>query len=225
MKFRFAYFIFLFVFAAGCEKDQYKYKKFINNTEIVYAGLAENLVARSGRLRVQLEWTKSIDPKVVSYIVYWNNNRDSATIPASATQADGVYRYLISGLPEYTQAFKIIAVNDRGYRSIGQDLNGVKIFGPFYNSSLINQKLNSRRYFGTDSVRLYFGKLDSTRIFSKLQYYKNDNTLDSVTFLSDSVTIKSFKLGTKPTVQSYFKPASTAIDTFKTLQPDSLTAF
>lgn len=224
MKFRFACFMVLLVFAAGCEKDQYKYKEFINNTEVVYAGLAENFVAGSGRLRVQLEWTKSIDPKVVSYIVYWNNNRDSATIPASATQAGGLYKYLIPGLPEYTQAFKIITVNDRGYRSIGQNLNGVRVFGPFYNSSLINQRLNSRRFFGTDSVRLYFSKLDSTRIFSKVWYYKIDNTLDSVTFSKDSVTVKAFMPGTKPAIQSYFKPAATAIDTFKTLKADSLQA-
>ncbi|MCH5719183.1 DUF4998 domain-containing protein [Niabella hibiscisoli] len=114
MNFRYACFIVLLLFTAGCEKDQYKYKEFINNTEVVYAGLAENFVARSGRLRVQLEWTKSIDPKVVSYIIYWNNNRDSATIQASAIQAEGVYKYLVPGLPEYTQAFKIITVNDRG---------------------------------------------------------------------------------------------------------------
>jgi hypothetical protein len=225
MKFRYACFMFWFVLVMGCEKDQYKYKKFINNTEIVYAGLAENLVARSGRLRVQLEWTKSIDPKVVSYIIYWNNNRDSATVSASAVQADGSYKHLIAGLPEYTQAFRLIAVNDRGYRSIGQDLNGVRVFGPFYNSSLINQRLNSRRFFGTDSVRLYFSKLDSSRVFSRIWYYKNDNTLDSITFLKDSVTINSFKAGTKPAIQSYFKPAATAIDTFKTLLADSLLAF
>ncbi|MCH5719184.1 DUF4998 domain-containing protein [Niabella hibiscisoli] len=56
-------------------------------------------------------------------------------------------------------------------------------------------------------------------------YYKIDNTLDSVTFSKDSVTLKSFMPGTKPAIQSYFKPVTTAIDTFKTLQADSLLAF
>ena len=225
MKFIFGYLILCLSFFAGCEKDQYNYKKFLNNQEIVYAGLAEKPLARSGNLRVQLEWQKSIDPSVVSYTIYWNNDSDSATVPASAIQADGLYKYLIPGLPEYTQAFKIVTTNDRGDRSIGQYLNSVRVFGPFYNASLTNQRLNTRKFFGTDSVRLYFFKMDSTKVFSRLRYYKNDGALDSILFPGDSVTVKAFQPGTRPAIQSYFKPAPTAIDTFKTSQPDSLLAF
>jgi len=225
MKFRFGYLILGLFFFVGCEKDQYKYKKFLDNKEVVYAGLAEKPIARSGNLRVQLEWQKSIDPSVVFYMIYWNNNGDSSRVPATAINTDGLYKYMITGLPEYVQSFNIVTVDDRGNRSIGQSLNAVRVFGPFYTASLTNQRLNTRRFFGTDSVRMFFLKMDSTKVFSRIRYYKNDNTLDSVTFLSDSVTIKSFKPGTKPAIQSYFKPAATAIDTFKTLLADSLLAF
>jgi hypothetical protein len=225
MKFRFGYLFLCLFFFTGCEKDQYKYKKFLDNKEIVYAGLAEKPLARSGNLRVQLEWQKSIDPSVVAYIIYWNNNSDSSRVPATAIDTDGSYKYMVTGLPEYVQTFNIVTVDDRGNRSIGQSLNAVRVFGPFYTASLTNQRLNTRRFFGTDSVRLFFLKMDSTKVFSKIRYYKNDGTPDSILFPGDSVTVKSFQPGTKPTVQSYFKPLKTAIDTFKTLQPDSLLAF
>ncbi|MCD2425782.1 DUF4998 domain-containing protein [Niabella pedocola] len=225
MKFFISVFIFSLILVAGCDKDQYAYKKFIGNSEVVYAGLAQEIGTRSGNLRVQVEWKKSIDPAVVSYTVYWNNNLDSAIVPAAAINADGIYRYIISGLPEYVQSFKMVTTNDRGDRSIGQAINGVRVFGPYYRSSLINQRLSSRKFFGTDSVRLYFLKTDSTKIFSKIRYTRKDGGLDSVYFKQDSVTIPSYQPGSKPAIHSYYRPTATAIDTFKTLAPDSLTAF
>ncbi|MCF3111808.1 DUF4998 domain-containing protein [Niabella sp. CC-SYL272] len=225
MKFFISVFILSLILVTGCEKDQYAYKKFIGNSEIVYAGLAQEIGTRSGNLRIQMEWKKSIDPTVVSYTVYWNNNRDSATIPATAIHADGVYRYIVSGLPEYVQSFKMVTTNDRGDRSIGQAINGVRVFGPYYRSSLTNQRLSSRKFFGTDSVRLYFLKTDTTKIFSQIRYTRKDGVLDSVRFKQDSVTISSYLPGSKPALQSYYLPMATAIDTFKTLAADSLTAF
>ncbi len=64
MKFRFGYLFLCLFFFTGCEKDQYKYKKFLDNKEIVYAGLAEKPLARSGNLRVQLEWQKVSTPRL-----------------------------------------------------------------------------------------------------------------------------------------------------------------
>lgn len=222
MKFFISIFIFSLIFFAGCEKDQYSYKKFIGGSEIVYAGLAEEIATRSGNLRVQVEWKKSIDPSVASYTVYWNNNKDSAIIAATDINTDGIYRYIISDLPEYVQSFKMVSTNDRGGRSIGQIINSVRVFGPYYRSSLINQKLSSLRFFDADSVRLYFLKTDSTMLFSKIRYQRSDGRLDSIRFEQDSVTLSSYLPGSRPTIQSYYMPEATAIDTFKTVTADSL---
>ncbi|WP_018631025.1 DUF4998 domain-containing protein [Niabella aurantiaca] len=225
MKFFISIFILSLVLFAGCEKDQYAYKKFIGGSEIAYAGLAEEIATRSGNLRVQVEWKKSIDPAVVSYTLYWNNNLDSAITPATAIDPDGIYRYIISGLPEYVQSFRIVAANDRGGRSIGQSINSVRVFGPYYRSSLINQRLRSRKFFGTDSVRLYFLQTDTTKLFSTIRYTRLDGNPDSIRFQHDSVTVSSYLPGSKPAVQSYYLPTATAIDTFKTIAADSLEAF
>lgn len=219
-------FIYLFVLIialfVSCDKDQYSYKKFIGGNEIVYAGLAEQIITRSGNLRVQIEWKKSIDPSVETYMLYWNNNKDSASVSSTDIDADSTYRYIITGLPEYVQGFRIETVNDRGGRSIGQDINSVRVFGPYYQSSLINRKLNDLKYFDTDSVRLYFLPVDSTVVYSKLRYRRSDGGADSIRFMEDSVTLPSYMVGSKPTIQSYYLPEATAIDTFATLVADSL---
>jgi len=224
MKWINGFFILGLLLAMSCEKDQLAYKKFLNDNEIVYAGLAERPVARGGNLRVQLEWEKSIDPSVTTYVIYWNNGTDSAAVPATAADADGKYRHIVLNLPEYVQSFKLVTVNDRGFRSIGQTIDGVRIYGPFYNSGLINQRFSNAKSFGSDSVKLYFFKADSTKAYSRLWYYKQNGDRDSVTFSQDSVTLRSFKPGTRAAIQSYYVPPN-AIDTFKTLKLDSLLAY
>lgn len=224
MKAIFSIFLVSVLLIISCNKDQYNYKKFIGDNEIIYAGLAEQIEARSGNLRVQLEWRSSIDPSVEKYIIYWNNYRDSGTLAASEIGADSIYRFIISDLPEYVQGFKMTAVNSRGGRSIGQLINSVRVYGPLYQATLLNRKFADITYFDGDSVKLSFVAMDSTLIYSRLRYIRADGQPDSIQFTEDEVTLPSFQLGSTPTIQSYYLPMPSAIDTFATLAADSLPA-
>ncbi|MBZ4187375.1 DUF4998 domain-containing protein [Niabella beijingensis] len=211
----------------SCSRKIDDYKKFQDNKEVVYSGTVANLTTRPGNLRIKVSWNPSPDPSITGYILYWNNGRDSLVLPATTNKtSDTVSTVISTHLQESdVQSFLLYTYDAAGNRSVGQRTQLTRMYGPIYESSLYNKQLLTNttpfRIFGNDSVRLYFTKSDSTNIYSKVYYYKQDNTLDSITVSKDSVTLENYKLGTKAAIQSYFLPGLTAIDTFRTRKPDS----
>ncbi|MCD2423858.1 hypothetical protein LQ567_13865 [Niabella pedocola] len=212
----------------GCSRKADDYKKYLDNKEITYTGTVTNFRAKPGNLRVRLEWNPSPDPSISRYVVYWNNGNDSLVLPATSSNTSDTIRTLISAnLQESNvQNFILYTYDTRGNRSIGQKTPVVKLYGPIYESSLYNRQLNAANPLelaGTDSIRLFFTKTDSSNIFSRLWYYNQQSgKLDSTLFKGDVTTIPLFKPGTKLWIRSFFVPASNAIDTFQVPQPDTL---
>ena len=222
MRTIYLYLAIIALFILGCNKEQYKYKQFIDGEEIVYAGLAENFIARGGNLRVQLEWQKSIDPSVAAYMILWNNGKDSTLVLSEDVSSDGVYRTIIEGLPEYVQSFKLICINNRLERSIGQTISGVRIFGSYYQSSLRNRRFLSVDHIDGDSAKLNFLPGDSSLVYSDIIFTNLAGNIDSIRFSKESVIIPSIKSATKAAIRSYYLPQKNAIDTFATMVADSL---
>lgn len=213
----------------SCQKDQYDYKKFLNGEEIVYAGLARNFVARGGNFRAALEWEKSIDNSVANYVVYWNNNSDSAVVPASSADANGHFQYIVPNLPEYVQSFKIVAVTANGSRSIGQMIGGIKVYGNYYTSTLTNRKINSTAYnFSTGVLTLKFFATDTSNITTVVNYPSTSDTvaIAQLKFEKDSLSLRipdfADKIIGKIYYRSSYKPATLALDTFWVNNFDSL---
>lgn len=212
----------------GCSRQADDYKKYLDHKEITYTGTVSDFRAQPGNLRVRLEWSPSPDPSISKYVIYWNNGSDSLTIPATSSNTSDTIRAIVNvNLQESNvQNFVLYTYDARGNRSIGQKTPVVKLYGPIYESSLYNRQLNAGNpleLIGTDSIRLYFTKTDSSNIFSKLWYYSNESgVLDSTLFKGDATTIPLFKPGTKLWIRSFFLPSSNAIDTFKTPRVDTL---
>ncbi|MBO9618902.1 MAG: hypothetical protein J7539_07695 [Niabella sp.] len=209
----------------SCKPDANDFQKYQGHTEIIYTGTVTGIAVRPGNLRAQVQWAPTPDPNVTNYVLYWNNGADSAVIPA--VNIKDTIKTIVTGLQETSvQNFLLYTINGKGNRSIGQTISSVKVLGPIYQSSLYNRQLNAAkpyRMFGTDSVRFYFTRADSTLIYSKLWYRHQNGTLDSSLVKTDSITLMQFSNNTKAAIRSFYLPA-TAIDTFSVPYIDSTIA-
>lgn len=208
---------FLMCFAiVSCEKYDKDYKDFLDSREVIYPGLAKNVRYHAGNLRTVLVWNPSPDPSIKNYVVIWNNGADSVSVNAATHNPVDSISVSIPNLEEYVYSFKIIAYDNEGHISVGQEINNVRVYGPVYQSTLSNRLLKSALRSGNDAiVELFAGEKSSP--YSKITYTTtaNEEKVINVTNDETQVVLKDYKSLSKFQFQTYFLPDSTAIDTFR----------
>lgn len=202
---------------AACEKEGYDYDKYLNKKEVVYTGIVSNLSANPGNQRIELNWNPSSDPTIVKYIIYYNNRRDSITVPANGESTAQKMKAIISGLGEYVQDFTIFTYDAAGNRSIGQTLAATRVYGPVFNSTLRNRKLSSNSFNTEGKLVLNFSApLDTVNTSTKVTYKNTTGSMITATVLPDmaSVTLSDWKEGENILIKSGYVPVRNSIDTF-----------
>lgn len=213
----------------GCSKKNENYKSLIKGGEIYYPGVIVNASYQAGKLRTQLIWNPSPDPKIVKYKVYWNNKQDSLIVNATSHNPLDTVKVLVSNLTEGTYNFSVNSIDSDGHISISKTINGVRVYGPVYAGGIFNRGYNADNPFTVDIttgvVKLNFNQitLDSVTVNTKtIVTYINNAGETKTTLLkpADSiVTINDFKFGTDVTYQSSYLPFRGAIDTFTVATP------
>ena len=213
----------------GCSKKNEAYKDLIKGGEKYYPGVISNANYRAGKLRTQLVWNPSPDPKIVKYKIYWNNKQDSSIVDATSHNPLDTVKTIIPNLIEGTYNFIVNSVDSEGRVSISKTINGVRVYGAVYAGGIFNRGYNADDPFTVDLrtnvVSLNFNgiKLDSVTINTKtvINYVNNAGQAKSVILKpADSVaTITDLKFGTDITFQSSYLPFRGAIDTFTVSTP------
>jgi hypothetical protein len=203
----------------GCKRYDNDYKQFLNNHEVTYPGLAGKTVFHPGNLRASLVWHPSPDPSIKNYKITWNNGSDSLIVDATAHSPADSITAIIPNLKEYVYSFRLTARDNAGNSSVGQDINNVRVYGPSYQSALLNRSYNANApYLVNDdgSVRLMFNKADTGNVTTVIKYTKIDGSEGTKEVSPDStgITIKDLKLKTTPKYLSSYKPTPDAIDAF-----------
>ena len=213
----------------ACMKDATKYKDLLHNKEIVYPGTVNKFRAFPGNLRVRLQWQPSPDPSITKYLIYWNNNDDSLLLDVSNRNTADSVNTVLTGLGEYVQNFILYTLDDKGNRSIGQSISGVRVFGPLFISSLVNRQINASRppkALNKYTYRLYLAKADTVlNINTQISYLDSLQQPQTlwVTAKTDSVQLELAKAGTKVALRSSYVPVHRAIDTFRVTYSDTVT--
>ncbi|WP_114941228.1 DUF4998 domain-containing protein [Mucilaginibacter endophyticus] len=212
--------LFLFQGLAGCKKYATDYKNFLNNQEKTYPGLVSGVKYRAGNLRAALVWHPSPDPSIIKYVIKWNNGKDSLVADANSHNPADSIVVTIPGLNEYVYSFKIITQDNKGNRSIGQDLNNVKVFGPVYMSTLTNRLYDAANPYvlNTDgSVDLNFLPADSGNVYTNVNYVNNADIPHTYVLKPQETTLNlpDFKYGSSISYESGYIPVKGAIDTFR----------
>ncbi|WP_256013681.1 DUF4998 domain-containing protein [Desertivirga xinjiangensis] len=201
----------------GCEKYADDYKDYLNDEEIVYPGLARNVRYYAGNQRAVLVWNPSPDRSIERYIIFWNNGEDSVSVAATSYDPEEDLSVSIPNLNEYAYSFQIVAVDREGRKSIGQEINNVRVYGPVYQSTLTNRPYKTANPFvrkNDGSVELNFGKADSLNFSTTIRYTNVNNQIEEreLAAESNSISLPNYKTGTAIQYRSSYKPEKDAAD-------------
>lgn len=209
----------------SCDKLDTDYQQFLNDKELIYPGVPSKVLAHAGYKRVQLNWTPSPDPTVTKYVVYWNNNADSAVLNVPDGQQSQFSGGLVANLNEGTYFFTIHTYDKDGNKSTPIPVNNVKVYGDYYISGLVNRIVTETQVGSDGSVTILFGDPDATNISTTVQYTGRSDSAKTVTVSRSekSAVIFDWKVGTPIVYRSIYKPTLSSIDSLAPLQSTRVT--
>ncbi|RZK64400.1 MAG: hypothetical protein EOO92_27560, partial [Pedobacter sp.] len=211
----------LFAIIYGCGKNETDFKDFFNGHEVVYTGAVGEVISQPGNLRVALKWRSSTDPTITKYVVYWNNKADSQVVNITA-KTDSV-NTVIEGLDEYVYSFSIFSFDAKGNKSVAKEVNNVKVYGPIYQSTLLNRAYDAVEPSVINSngnITLNFITPDTTsnalNVNTEVKYTNDLGLPVSILVPStqNNVVITDYKSGTAITYRSAYEPQRGAYELF-----------
>lgn len=195
------------------------YKQYIKGGEISYTGKIDSVKILSGRNRVLVRGLFLADPKVTSLRIFWNNFKDSVTIPVTRKNTVDSLAYFVEKVEEGVQNFVLFTYDKDGNKSIPVYRTG-KSYGDRYQSSLQNRGI-SAALTGSDGKTTinWLGMDRLTGVFATEVEYTNTGgkTVKVRTPIDSTVTrIADFKPSSNIRYRTLFLPDTIAIDTFST---------
>jgi len=216
----------LFAGLISCAKSDTDFRNFLKGKELVYPGVVNNPHSEPGNLRAELLWNPSSDPSIVKYVIIWNNNADSLVYPSTDHNPADTLKVIIPNLNEYSYSFTVYSYDAKGDRSIPLDINNVKVYGPNYQSGLVNRAYKvSNPYTVTTAgnVILNFYPIDTAGETFSFAHNKSTTirytnrsgvAVQKLLYRDSSITLTDFKGGSTLDYRSTFVPVIGAIDTF-----------
>lgn len=216
--------IIIAVFAIGlvlgiysCTDDT-EYLKFTEGGEISYTGAIDSLEIYPGQNRVKVEGLIIGDPKVTEVRVFWNNNRDSISVPVTRTEGIDKVSFIIDGLEENVYNFTVRTLDEDGNKSIAVS-QSAEVYGDRYIASLFNRPLERNVLVGSELViGLAEMDLNSGVLGSEFEYMSTSGETKTVyvDIAESSVTISDFEGGSTYRYRTAFIPDEASIDNFFT---------
>lgn len=200
----------------ACSKQDDTYKQFLEGGEHVYVERPDSLKAYPGKNRIKLSWTIFSDPDVTGARIFWNNGADSIEVPIARTTGTDTVEVVLDNLPEGSYTFDVYTYDKDGNSSVKADIFA-EVYGDTYVASLLNRAIEQIGY-NNGKLELYWYGADANDIGTELIYTIASGGQRKVTVSpGDSVSILAdYKPNSPFQYATYYKPDSTAIDTFST---------
>ena len=165
--------VILSIFWLSCEKIEDTYKEFVKDGETVYIQKADSIKTRGGRNRIELSWLITSDPKVSSYKILWNNDRDSVENTFTNTEGVDTGRVMLTNMREDVHNFKIFTYDKKGNSSVVANAIG-RVYGDMYEASLLQRAYKSIERNDDDMV-INWSEADNTVAFMEYKYLDNSD--------------------------------------------------
>jgi len=193
----------------SCKKQDGIYEEFLVPNGLVYPGQARNVVAKSGNERIEIEWQRGADPKVVKTRIFWNNYTDSVEVAINKSM-DIISR--IIPLPENSYSFMLHTYDIDGNISVPVETLGT-VYGEAYLRSLNNRLIRSKSYSeSTQTLTLEWNEAAKTETGVNLIH--GDNVPIVIDRTETLTVIPDFDIDKSLFYNTMYKPDSLAIDTF-----------
>ncbi|KQN36264.1 hypothetical protein ASE92_09080 [Pedobacter sp. Leaf41] len=214
-----AFLFLLTIVVSSCTKDDLAFKEYLKNGETVYPGKVSKIVAKAGNLRTGLWFNPSPDPSVTKYVIKWNNNVDSIAVNSSSHNPLDTIKVIIPGLSEYTYTFTVFSYDAQGRKSIPIEAPNVRVYGPLYQSGLLNRPFNATEPYvvnANGSVQLNFNTPDTINVGTTIRYTNTANVqVDKVLSATEmSTVLNDYKSGTDILYRSSYIPSKGSLDVF-----------
>ncbi len=210
--------VFTLLLASCTEIDEYK--KYIEGGEISYTGKIEEVEVHPGLNRIELMGLLKSDPKVSEVRLYWNANRDSASVTVNRSSGVDTVKFLLEQMEENVHSFSLITLDANGNKSVPVNKTG-KVYGEKYILSLMNRLVRNAEVTPQGIVMVFgdAGYLNGI-IGTEVSYTTNQN-IEATTWiptsnLNDTILLASYKLNTPVYYRSLYLPEPVCIDTFST---------
>lgn len=203
------------VLISACKDLDFNYRQFVEQGETIYIGKADSVQVRGGNHRVEVSWLLLSDPKVHSYKLYWNNNRDSTSAEVTKTAQVDTVRVLLNDMREGMHHFEIRMFDAEGHRSVPARVSG-RVYGDQYNKFLVNRTFTSAVIINETDLEIEWVEAEDQLLFSQVSYTNTDGEeiKHIVAQEAETDTLKKFPSEGIMTLVSAFKPDSLALDTF-----------
>ena len=123
----------------SCSDQEYDdYKKFAEGGEINYTEKVDSLKAFSGKNRVMLQGIIDADPKITEFRVFWNDGRDSVSVPVNRSGGVDTLSVTINDIPENIYNFQVRTYDAEGNKSLVSNVTGA-VYGERYQNTLYNR--------------------------------------------------------------------------------------
>lgn len=191
------------------------YRDYTGGKEILYTGKVDSVLIHSGEERVVFTGLLISDPKISKVKIFWNTRADSIVMDINRSANVDTLNFPIP-LPEGTYNFEVFTLDDEGNSSVVVNASGIS-YGDVYKQSLYNRLIKNVVKMGKDVIIDWYNGAE-TSPFVQVNYIDTDDNEHVVRIPTeeDHTVLANFKSMSQFTMQTYFLPDETAIDTFKT---------
>ncbi len=209
--------IALVLVVASCSKMNETYKDFLEGGEYIYVGKADSVKCRGGKNRIQVEFLLVSDPKIVKYVIYWNNRVDSIVNPVSRSEGVDTIRVVVDRkLMLGPNNFEIYTFDKEGNKSMKVEAQGF-MYDESFQSQIVVRGLKPFSRFADTSIVTWFPSV-SGEVRTEITYIdKSDVThVVSIYPTSNEIDLKNYKPGSIMSYRSFYEPEPNAYDLYVT---------
>ena len=205
-----------FMILWSCSDQEYDdYKKFADGGEINYTEKVDSLKSFSGKNRIMLQGIIDADPKITEFRVFWNDGRDSVSVPITRSGGVDTLEVTIADIPENIYNFQIRTYDAAGNKSLVSNVTGA-VYGERYQNTLFNRPVLANDLV-SGTLTISYASMDlTTGVIGTEVLLDGASEPIFIPIDSEEYEISDYVVNSSYKYRTLFLPEETAIDTFYT---------
>ncbi|MBS0030344.1 DUF4998 domain-containing protein [Chitinophaga sp. 22321] len=174
---------------SACTKMNHEYAPYLTNGEIFYTGISTNLEVHPGRGRVELQFTRSQDPNITKFVIYWNSRSKQLELPATSNV---IQKVVVPGLSEGDYTFEIVAYDKAGNPSTpGSAIVAGSSLGQTFENNLLPRRVSISN--SQSGIQLDLVSVDTTCKYTTVSYTTTSGSTGSVKYMDVNALTDTLK--------------------------------